>query len=202
LLAASLQQSREGGLLDEGHDLAAVDSTCLESRHVSEHYLHRIGKENRCYHKLAEVVDVGSHLCLSHWCGMGPSPDQPHLRVVMRRAKTHHPALAGVVADAGYDGERYQRYLFERLGVVGIVKHGGRPIHDPHQRPGGFHRGLMAEHWPQHLYNQRAQVETRISMHKRLLGSHLTARKKRTRTQQMWLRSITLNLMIIAEAVT
>lgn len=52
---------------------------------------------------------------------MGPAPDQPHFLAVVRQARAHHPALAGVLADAGYDGERYQKYLYERLGVLGVV---------------------------------------------------------------------------------
>lgn len=190
-------------MLDERHDLAAVDSTGLESGHVSRHYLQRVGgreQVNRHYHTVAEVVDVRSHLCLACWTGMGPAPDQPHFLPVMRQARRHHPAIAGVLADAGHDGERYQKYLYERLKILAVVMPRlGTPARNP-KTPLTFHRRFLHQHWPTRLYAQRAQAETRMSMSKRLLGSHLTARRHGTRRQQIWLRSITLNLMINADA--
>ena len=164
---ATLLQARALGLLDDGDELATVDSTGFETRHVSEHYLHRIGRKHRKFPKFAEVIEHRSHLALAAWCGRGPAPDQPHLRRIARAAVSRHPFKA-LAADAGYDGEAYQRYLHE--------------------------------YWPTALYHQRSQSESRVSMHKRRLGSYLTARKRRTQDQQMQLRSITLNFMINAVA--
>jgi hypothetical protein len=178
--------------------LASVDSTGLESRHVSGHYLRRTGRKHRRYPKLAEVIDVASHLALACWCGRGPSPEQPHLRQIARAALKRH-RFAALVADAGYDGEHHCRYLAERLGVLPIIRPGmGRPAHDPSHVPRGFYRSFLHHHWPEHLYAQRSQSECRMSMHKRRLGSSLSARKAETRRQQMRLRTITLNLMINA----
>lgn len=85
--------------------------------------------------------------------------------------------------------------------MIGIIRPGaGRPAHDPQHVPGGFYRRFIHQHWPTRLYNQRAQSECRVSMHKRRLGSYLTARRRRTQDQQMNLRSITLNFMINAAA--
>jgi hypothetical protein len=185
---------------DERGALASIDSTGLESHHVSQHYQHRIGKENRRYPKLAEVIEVKSHLALSCWCGRGPWPDQPHLRRAARAAVTRHRFRA-LLGDAGYDGEHHQRYLHRRLGVIGIIRPGmGRPAHDPKHVPGGFYRGFLHRHWPTKLYGQRSQSETRMSMHKRRLGSALTARSRKTQDQQLRLRSITLNFLITAAA--
>jgi hypothetical protein len=202
-LTATLRQARCLGLLNGPADeaLASVDSTGLETRHVSEHYRRRTGLRHLRYPKLAEVVDVGTHLALACWCGRGPSPDQPHLRAIARAALSRH-RFAALAADAGYDGEHHHRYLQERLGVVGIIRPGiGRPAHDPRHVPGGFYRGLLHRHWPRRLYGQRSQSESRVSMHKRRLGSSLSARTRRTQDQQMRLRTITLNLMINAAVV-
>ena len=191
------------GLLDEDDELASVDSTGLETRHVSEHYRYRTAqtqRKHRKFPKFAEVIDARSHLALAAWCGRGPAPDQPHLRAIARAAAMRH-GFKALVADAGYDGESHQRYLHERLGVIGIIPaHAGRPCKDPTQLPGGFYRRCLHEHWPTTLYHQRSQSEARVSMHKRRLGSYLTARKRRTQDQQMQLRSIALNFMINAVA--
>jgi hypothetical protein len=206
-LSSSLEQARERDLLDESHTLAAVDSTGLESRHVSQHYLLRVGNREqltRCYHTYAEVVDVRSHLCLGLWSGMGPNPDQKHFLTVMNRACHNHPFLLGVLADAGYDGEKYQKYLYkyfyEKYGVVAVVMpKQGLPENNPNP-PRAFYRRFLYDHWPKELYHQRAQAETRMSMAKRLLGACLKARTYICRRVQIWIRSITLNLMIVAAA--
>lgn len=180
-----------------------MDSTGLESRHVSEHYAQRVGervRSNRRYHTYAEVVDVASHLCLGLWTGMGPNPDQRHFLPVMRQACANHPAISCVLADAGYDGESYQRYLHDRLGVLAVVMPKQGPPELNPVPPRAFHRRFLYDHWPRALYNQRSQAETRMSMSKRLLGSCLKARRAATRRVQIWLRSVTLNLMINAAA--
>ena len=46
-------------------------------------------------------------------------------------------------------------------------------------------------------YGQRAQVETTISMLKRLIGSHVRARTHANPRREAALKSITLNLMIL-----
>jgi hypothetical protein len=190
------------GDADERGALASIDSTGLESRHASQHYQHRTGVENRRFPKLAEVIEVRSHLALSCWCGRGPWPDQPHLRRAAREAVGRH-RFRVLLADAGYDGEPHQRYLHRRLSVIGIIRPGmGRPAHDPEHVPGGFYRGFLHRHWPARLYGQRSQSESRVSMFKRRLGSALSARLRRTQDQQMRLRSITLNFMINAAAAS
>jgi hypothetical protein len=203
-LNVTLAQARWQGLLDDPTSkptsLASVDSTGLETRHVSEHYRRRTGLKHRRFPKFAEVIDVRSHLALACWCGRGPSPDQPHLRRIAWAAQSAH-RFAALVADAGYDGEHHLRYLHQRLGVIPIIRPGaGRPAHDPNHKPGGFYRRIIHEHWPHNLYGQRSQSECRMSMHKRRLGSSLSARRCGTQRQQMRLRTITLNLMIIANA--
>jgi hypothetical protein len=126
---------------------------------------------------------------------MGPAPDQPHFLPVMRQARRHHRALVGVLADE----ERYQKYLYERLNVLAVVMPRlGPPAKNP-DPPLTFYRRFLYDHWPRNLYARRAQAEARTSMSKRLLGSHLTARGYHGRRRQIWLRSITLNLMINAQ---
>jgi hypothetical protein len=55
----------------------------------------------------------------------------------------------------------------------------------------------MATHFDKKKYGQRWQVETVNSMIKRLLGSALRSRKTRTQNQEIRLRAITHNVMIL-----
>jgi len=49
LLSATLKHCREEGLLDETTELAAIDSTGLETRHVSGYFTRRCGRHRGHY---------------------------------------------------------------------------------------------------------------------------------------------------------
>lgn len=63
--------------------------------------------------------------------------------------------------------------------------------------PRGRYRGLMKSRIQNTRYHQRVQVETTISMLKRLLGSTLRARKDSQQRREAALKAITLNIMIL-----
>jgi transposase len=76
----------------------------------------------------------------------------------------------------------------------------GRPTD---QLPTAKHRRRMKSQWERYKkrYGQRWQVETTISMLKRLLGSALRARRHWSRCREIMLRVITLNVMILGAAI-
>ena len=76
----------------------------------------------------------------------------------------------------------------------------GRPSR---QLPKAKHRRRMKTQWERYKkrYGQRWQVETTISMLKRLLGSALRARHHWSRCREILLRVITLNVMILAATI-
>ncbi len=178
-----------------------MDSTGLESRHVSTYFGQRSRRRYRRYPKVSEVVDSRSHLALAAVVDRGPKPDDIEFHSVVRQAYARHRFLA-LAGDVGYDGEHHHRFL-HRLGVLGIIPpRRGRPSHSPDHRPGGFYRRFWHDYWEaaRPHYGQRWQVETRFSMEKRLLDSCLTARRRAAQDREAYLRVLTLNFMLLGPA--
>ena len=193
-------EAREQGLIGEKSELAAIDSTGLESNHRSTYFGSRCGQRKRRFPKVSIVIDVSSHLCLGAVVERGPKPDDPAFDRLVRASYRRQP-FEVLLADAGYDGENHHRSLREQFGVLGVIPPiRGRPPDDPHQPPKGLFRAMMAEHWDdleEMIYGQRWQVETTFSMVKRNLGSALTARGRHALDREIHLRLLTHNLMII-----
>jgi len=193
-------EARQQGLIGEKSELAAIDSTGLESNHRSTYFGSRCGQRKRRFPKVSIVIDVSSHLCLGAVVERGPKPDDPAFDRLVRASYRRQP-FEVLLADAGYDGENHHRYLRDQFDVLGIIPPiRGRPPDDPHQQPKGMFRGLMAEYWDdleEMVYGQRWQVETTFSMVKRNLGSALTARRRHALDREIHLRLLTHNLMII-----
>jgi hypothetical protein len=198
LLDAIIARARGRGLINEHSQLAAIDSTGLESSHVSSYFAQRCRRKYHKFPKFWAVIDAAKHLCLSIVPGVGPSPDDPRFHQAAQEAHDRH-GFKGLAGDCGFDGEHHQRFLYEELGVLGIIPPTrGRPAHDPNHIPGGFYRGFWHKRWPKKLYGQRWQVESFFSMMKRLLDSFLRARRRWSQHREMCLKVITLNLMILA----
>ena len=183
-------------------ELAAVDSSGFESRHVSRYFVRRRSRvpglwqttTYKRFPKLGLVCDCHNHLVLSTLLTRGPSPDINQLR------RTLYPALGRVsigtlLADAGYDSESNHLFAREVCGIGTIIppKH-GRPSA---RAPTGRYRRLMAERFDKQTYGQRWQVETVFSMIKRNLGSSLRGRSYWSQCRDMMLMVLTHNVMII-----
>jgi hypothetical protein len=198
-----LRFARRQGLLRRKSSLAAIDSTGLESRHVSHYYTHRCERHRdhwkARFPKLSAICDTRSHLILGAVSTRGPTVDhcefQPTVRNAVRRQR-----MATLLGDAGYDSEPGHRLCHQQLGVRSIfpVTCRGRPRHDGRPRAlGGYYRRKLFRRFPKKHYGQRWQIETTFSMIKRLLGSALSARRYHSQCRQMSLRILTLNLMIL-----
>ena len=198
-----MSQARDVGLLDQSDDkskLASCDSTGMESGRVSYYFTRRSGQKKRKFPKLWAVVQAARHVCLAIVPGIGPSPDDPKFHRVARDAHARHPFKA-LAADIGFDGEGHQRFLFEKLGVIGVIPpERGRPRKTHKNRRSGFYRSFIHNHWPKKLYGQRWQVESFFSMLKRLLDSFLRGMNWRSQHREMSLKVLTLNFMLIAAA--
>jgi hypothetical protein len=199
----SVQQAREAGLLKrtrrDKSRLACVDSTGLEARKVSSYFTRRTGRKQRKFPKFWAIVQAASHLCLGIIPGIGPSPDDGPFHRVAADAHARHPFKA-LAADVGFDGEKHQQFLFDKLNVIGIIPpERGRPrTKSTNKLRGGFFRNFIHQHWPKHLYGQRWQIETFFSMLKRLLDSFLRAMNWRSQHREICLKVLTLNFMLIA----
>src|SRR5262249_31920273 len=102
-----------------------------------------------------------------------------------------------VVADAGYDSEPNHRYARQRCHVRSFMPAtAGRPTTKP---PTGRYRRQMKQRLNKGYggYGQRWQSETVFSMIKRRLATAVQGRSYWSQCRELWLLSITHNLMIL-----
>ncbi len=183
-------------------ELAAIDSTGLESGHVSRYFVKRRSREPNRYQtttyrrwpKLAIVCDCSNHLILSAITIRGPSPDINQfcktLKPCMEKFRIKH-----LLADAGYDSEANHTYAREVHQIKTTIppKH-GRPTT---KLPKTKYRREMRTDFDKETYGQRWQVETVFSMIKRNFGSALRARHYWSQCREMMLLALTHNIAII-----
>ena len=147
-------------------ELAAIDSTGLDSSYVSRYFVRRRRSKHldlwedviyKRFPKLAIVCDCSNHAILSAMTTRGPSVDinqfrQP-LKSAAERVKIEH-----LLADAGYDSEANHTYAREVCNIETTIppKH-GRPTT---KLPKTKYRRLMRTDFKHEVYGQRWQVET------------------------------------------
>ena len=182
--------------------LAALDGTGLESHHASSYYVRRRATGGKTWQKTTYIrfpkagilCDCCSHLILAVVPGRGPRPDMRHFRKALDQA-LEVVRIDTLAADAGYDGEGSHVYARERRGVRTLIPPlAGRPTE---KLPSGYWRRKMAACLRHSRYGQRWQVETVMSMLKRLLGAALRARQYWSQGREIFLRALTLNIMIL-----
>ena len=195
--------ARQRGLIEQTSELAAIDSTGLETRHVSAYYTRRCGRHRghykHRYPKLSAVCDTKTHLILSAFVNRGPKPDQIEFADTLIAA-TQRQQIETLLGDAGYESESNHVFCREYLGIESIFPTTvrGRPRLDGEANTvTGRYRREMFYHFPKTLYGQRWQIETTFSMLKRLLGSALRSRKRYAIDREIVLRVLTINLMIV-----
>ncbi len=187
----------------EAIELAAIDSTGLDSSHVSRYYVRRRRSKHlklwedviyKRFPKLAIVCDCSNHAILSAIMSRGPSVDvnqfrQP-LKPAAERVKIDH-----ILADAGYDSEANHEYAREvhRIKTT-IPARAGRPTQ---KLPKAKYRREMRTDFNKKVYGQRWQVETVFSMIKRNFASALRARRYWSQCREMMLLVLTHNIAII-----
>ena len=183
-------------------DLAAIDSTGLESGHISRYFVKRRSREPNRYQtttyrrwpKLAIICDCNNHLILSAITIRGPSPDINQfcktLRLCMEKFRIKH-----LLADAGYDSEANHQYARDvhQIKTTIPARH-GRPTT---KLPKTKYRREMRTDFDKDTYGQRWQVETVFSMIKRNFGSALRARYYWSQCREMMLLALTHNIAII-----
>jgi hypothetical protein len=182
--------------------LAALDGTGLESRHVSHYYVKRRAATSKNWQKITYqrypkagiLCDTRTHLVLAVVPERGPGPDGPHFERALSEAQKR-VRIEALAADAGYDAEHHHRFAREQHDVRSLIPPLiGRPTKKP---PSGYWRRQMKSRLHLTRYSQRWQVETVNSMLKRLLGSALRARSYWSQCREIFLRAITLNIMIL-----
>ena len=207
LLRSILQQCRDLELLKPCSKLAAIDSTGLETSHASRYYTHRCkrheGHYKRRYPKLSAICDISNHIILGMIIDRGPKLDYAEDESTLLNALSQQK-FEILVADAGYESERFHKLCREHLNITSIIPttQKGRPRQDGKPKAvTGHYRKLMQNNFPKNIYGQRWQIETAFSMIKRNLGCAVQARNHHSQTRQIRLRVLTHNLMILQRII-
>lgn len=203
LLDAVLNRCRKARLLARRTRQAAIDSTGLESRHISAYYTRRCQRHSEHYKhrypKLSAICDTANHLILGVVIDRGPKVDAVEARQTLHETLNHQP-LGVLLGDAGYESEGFHRPCGDCHGIRSIIPttYRGRPRLDG-RMPAltGPYRRLMQRRFPRKTYGQRWQIATVFSMLKRNLGSALRARTYHTQNREIRLRVLTHNLGIL-----
>ena len=184
-------------------DLAAIDSTGLESHHTSQYFINRRrqgstpGRTSHYtrYPKLGLLVDCSNHLILSYLTSLGPRTDIRDLAPTLKQTSTHVRVVC-LLADAGYDSEANHELCRDTHGIMTVIPPKlGRPTSNPAR---GRYRRIMQTRFNKKRYGQRWQVETTFSMIKRLQGSATKGRSYHARRRDMMLMVLTHNIMIVS----
>jgi len=185
-------------------DRAALDSTGLDCGHASRYYIRRRnGTAKRWqtvaysrYAKLETAFDCRTHLMIGILVGRGPRVDTDRF-VPLLDATLGNVRIGSALADAGYDSEANHVYARQTRGVRSFIPAQiGRPSSKP---PRGRYRRRMRQRLNKHYgrYGQRWQAESGFSMFKRRIGAAVSARSYWAQCEELLLKAITFNLMLI-----
>ncbi len=188
---------------DKKVTLAALDSTGLETGHISRYFVQRKRSKERQtiehtqyrrFPKLAVVCDCLNHMILSMFTARGPSVDINQFCKTLKPA-TEKVCIEHLLADAGYDSESNHQYARDVHHIqTTIPARIGRPTT---QLPKTTYRREMRTDFDKENYGQRWQVETVFSMIKRNQGDALKARSYWAQNREMMLKVLTHNIGII-----
>src|SRR5262249_18652005 len=106
--------------------------------------------------------------------------------------------IDAALADAGYDSEANHVYARQDKGVRSFIPAKiGRPTSKP---PSGRHRRRMKQRLNKNYgqYGQRWQAESGFSMFKRRISSVVYARSYWTQCEELLLKAITFNVMLVS----
>jgi hypothetical protein len=198
LLASIFQQSSAIGMLNEAPE-GAIDSTGLETHHISSHFINctkRPSYFRRVWPKITVVCDTQTHLIAGCIVTGGPGYDFYLFEKAVGEA-AKQVQFKRILADGGYDCESNHRIAREIFGIETVIKLNLRGFNS---QPHGNYRRQMKEGFDKKVYNNRWQIESVFSRHKRLLGSALRNRTEVSRERECLLRVLTHNLMIIRRA--
>ena len=176
----------------------AVDSTGYETRHVSLHYRSKRADTRQfwvyTFPKLTVLCHTQSYLWLAAQVSKGPTNDSPDFAPTVMEAASRI-ALDQVLADAAYDSDHHHVFCREFLGIRSLVT----PINNRRYRtwPKGRYRRALKRRFPRRVYGQRAHVESSFSQDKRQLGSAFRAKSDEARNQEVLLRVLVHDLMIL-----
>ena len=170
---------------DEPCDVAAIDGTTFARSNPSQHYLHRIDREDKVSRPVQNVlmIDVQHRKFLSWRMRATPRGEKCDVPYLIRKSFTL-PDL--VLMDKNFDSNPLHTWLRDH-GVWSIA-----PVRKGCRR--GRYRKQLRDCFDWALYWQRNIVESMFSAVKRLFGSHIRARTARTQRAEVYCRLIAYNI--------
>ena len=165
--------------------LAAIDGTTLARSNPSQHYLHRIDREDKIGRPIQQVilVDVMRRKFLASRIRARPRGEKCDVPYLIKQS----PLLPdGVLMDKGFDSNPLHTWLREQ-GIWSVA-----PVRKGCKR--GNYRRQLRDCFDWALYWQRNIVESMISAVKRLFGSHVRARTARMQRAEIYSRLIAYNI--------
>ena len=166
-------------------EVAAADGTTFSRSNASQHYLHRIDREEKIYRPVQAVVliDVEKRKFLSYRIRAKPRGEKCDIPYLVKKSPAKIELL---LMDRGFDSNPLHEWLRDKnIWSVAPVRKGCKR--------GQFRRQLR-DCFDWCLYWQRNIVEALISALKRLFGSHLRARSARTQRAELSSRIIAYNI--------
>ena len=202
LLKATIKVAQNIEILKEKSTISALDSTGMEAGHTSRYFVKRRerGEKNlyqtttyKRFPKLALNCDCESHIITGLLTSKGPSPDVIHFKKLLVQSNNNLP-IDTITADAGYDSEA--NHIFARdLQIHSVINPKiGRPTD---KLPSGKYRREMVERFDKHIYGQRWQSETVMSMLKRNFSESILSKKYWSQCREMALKVLTHNISIV-----
>jgi transposase len=166
-------------------EVAAIDGTTFSRSDASQHYLHRIDKEDKISRPVQAVIliDVNKRKFLSVRLRSKPRGEKCDVPGLIRKSPVK---VELVLMDKGFDSNPLHDWL--RNNNVWSVA----PVRKGCKR--GRFRKQLRDCFDWCLYWQRNIVEAMISALKRLFGSHFRARSARTLRAEFFSRIIAYNI--------
>ncbi len=161
--------------------LAAVDSTGLESTVASPYFVRRRSRQetpgkkavDHRYPQLVIVCKTFNQFIIAFQTLRGPKTDVDELKSLLAQTRARI-GIKVLVADVGHDSESNHEFATQVISAQAVIpaKH-GRPTDKP---PRSKYQRLMPTRFDEPTYRQRAQVGTTHSMSKRRQGRHFRGR--------------------------
>ena len=169
----------------ESCEWAAIDGTTMSRSNPSQHYLHRIDREQTVKRPLQQVVmvDVLRRKFLSWRIRATPRGEKCDVPYLVRQSPTRPD---GALLDKGFDAEWIHQFFDDKnMWSIAPTRKGCRR---------GRHRKLLRDCFDYCLYWQRSIVECLFSALKRLFGVHVRARTWVMQRAELAARFIAYNI--------
>lgn len=165
--------------------MAAIDGTTLTRSNPSQHYLHRIDREDKIGRPVQQVVmiDVMRRKFLASRIRARPRGEKCDVPYLLKNSPA---SIELVLMDKGFDSEPLHRYLRDH-GTYSVA-----PVRKNCRR--GTYRKQLRDCFDHSLYWQRNIIESMFSAVKRLFGSHVRARTACMQRAEIYSRMIAYNI--------